>query len=200
MLTKIKQQISKLNTTIKEKLTKYTGINEDYLEIFYSAGVNIFGLICIVYATYTGIIGHMLAVDDTGITISILLAFLVGLYLTVMRIFQANRLVAKTQYHREEELYSGIRYIKWLTGLVVMLGLLGTVVGLLITFESIGGESFSAENASVIMAGLSKGMTIAFYTTIVGVVANIWLKLNYLIMQTAISRFLKRKKEHNIVL
>ncbi len=64
----------------------------------------------------------------------------------------------------------------WLNGLLLKLGLLGTVVGFIImTLNVSASTSFDASQAQVILKAMTRGMGVALYTTLIGLTGNIVL-------------------------
>ena len=68
---------------------------------------------------------------------------------------------------------------------LVMLGLLGTVVGFTMVFYGVDADSISADNVQRIVAALVQGMGVALYTTLVGIVAALWVDGNRRMIRTA---------------
>jgi biopolymer transport protein ExbB/TolQ len=67
---------------------------------------------------------------------------------------------------------------------LVLLGLIGTVVGFVIALSGVD-PSNAADPASIgpMVSTLIAGMSTALYTTLVGAVLNIWLMLNYRVLE-----------------
>jgi hypothetical protein len=64
----------------------------------------------------------------------------------------------------------------WLNGLLLKLGLLGTVVGFIImTLNVSASTSFDASQAQIILKAMTRGMGVALYTTLIGLIGNIVL-------------------------
>ena len=77
----------------------------------------------------------------------------------------------------------GIRHI---ASALVLLGLIGTVVGFVMALGGV--DATSAADVSAIgpmVSTLIEGMSVALYTTLVGSVLNIWLMLNYRLLEGA---------------
>ena len=71
------------------------------------------------------------------------------------------------------------RDVQWIATHVVRIGLLGTVVGLIIAFAAAktGGSTDPDEIRSMI-AAVVDGMYVSLYATLLGIAANLWLKIN----------------------
>ena len=71
------------------------------------------------------------------------------------------------------------RDAQWIATHVVRLGLLGTVVGLIIAFSAArNGASGDAEEVKTMIAAVVDGMYVSLYATLLGIAANLWLKIN----------------------
>ena len=82
------------------------------------------------------------------------------------------------------EKLSGNHQIGWfITGLVIKLGLLGTVIGFVIMLTSISGlEALDLSDIKQLMQQMTQGMGVAMNTTMVGLVASMLLGLQYLML------------------
>jgi hypothetical protein len=64
----------------------------------------------------------------------------------------------------------------WLNGLLLKLGLLGTVVGFIImTLNVSATTSFDVSQTQALLKSMTRGMGVALYTTLIGLVGNIVL-------------------------
>lgn len=83
------------------------------------------------------------------------------------------------------ELISNVSFIDYFANTALAVGVLGTVVGLIIGFSHVNPNDISnVANAGATVAGLLKGLSVAFHTTLVGGIVNLWLRTNhYLLMQ-----------------
>jgi hypothetical protein len=71
------------------------------------------------------------------------------------------------------------RDVQWIATHVVRIGLLGTVVGLIIAFSAAGtGASADTEQVKTMIAAVVSGMYVSLYATLLGIAANLWLKIN----------------------
>ncbi len=82
-------------------------------------------------------------------------------------------------------LMSQISFIEYVATSALAVGVLGTVVGLVMGFSTLDPSHVAnIENAGPAVAQLLKGMSVAFHTTLVGGIINLWLRTNhYLLMQ-----------------
>jgi hypothetical protein len=71
------------------------------------------------------------------------------------------------------------RDVEWLATHVVRIGLLGTVVGLIIAFSAAGaGGSADPGEIRAMITSVIDGMYVSLYATLLGIAANLWLKIN----------------------
>jgi hypothetical protein len=76
---------------------------------------------------------------------------------------------------------AGIRHA---ANALVMLGLIGTVLGFIIALSGVDADA-AGDVASVgpMVSSLVAGMSVALYTTLVGSVLNVWLMVNYRLLE-----------------
>jgi MotA/TolQ/ExbB proton channel family protein len=69
--------------------------------------------------------------------------------------------------------------VDWIATHVVRIGLLGTVVGLIVAFSAAGaGGSADPNEIRAMIASVIDGMYVSLYATLMGIAANLWLKIN----------------------
>jgi hypothetical protein len=77
----------------------------------------------------------------------------------------------------------------WFASAAIKLGLLGTVVGFIVMAAQIGAvASFEFDQIQSLLKQMTGGMAIALYTTLVGLVANLWLGLQLMLMDRVADR------------
>lgn len=77
----------------------------------------------------------------------------------------------------------------WFAASAIKLGLLGTVVGFIVMSAQIGRmPSFDFDQVQVLLKQMTSGMAIALYTTLVGLVVNLWLGLQLLLLDRLADR------------
>jgi MotA/TolQ/ExbB proton channel family len=81
-------------------------------------------------------------------------------------------------------LASRIASIRHLANSLVLLGLIGTVIGFIIALSGVDAEA-AADVSSIgpMVTILISGMSIALHTTLVGAILNIWLMINYRLLE-----------------
>lgn len=77
----------------------------------------------------------------------------------------------------------------WFAAAAIKLGLLGTVVGFIVMASQIGRmPSFDIDQVQNLLKQMTAGMAIALYTTLVGLIANLWLGLQLLLLDRVADR------------
>ncbi len=77
----------------------------------------------------------------------------------------------------------------WFAASAIKLGLLGTVVGFIVMAAQIGrAAGFDIEQVQTLLKTMTQGMAIALYTTLVGLIANLWLGLQLLLLDRLADR------------
>jgi hypothetical protein len=81
--------------------------------------------------------------------------------------------------------------VRHLANSLVILGLIGTVIGFIIALAGVDPET-AADVSSIgpMVSTLIEGMSVALYTTLVGAVLNVWLMLNYRLVEGGTVRLL----------
>jgi hypothetical protein len=77
----------------------------------------------------------------------------------------------------------------WFAAACIKLGLLGTVVGFIVMAAQIGRmPSFDIDQVQNLLKQMTAGMAIALYTTLVGLIANLWLGMQLLLLDRLADR------------
>ncbi|MBL8325813.1 MAG: MotA/TolQ/ExbB proton channel family protein [Rubrivivax sp.] len=77
----------------------------------------------------------------------------------------------------------------WFCGATLKLGLLGTVVGFIVMASQIGQTaSFELDQIQTLLKQMTTGMAIALYTTLVGLIGNLWLGLQLMLLDRLADR------------
>ena len=180
-----------------------------YLLMLRFALVNVlaFGLFGVACAQ--GMVQAILAADPTFQCVMIFVVFLVGLGLCTWKVWQTSRdlnsvrrfdpLVPSraTEYlallrgrdgssrsliaaAMRMKLSHRIAVVRHIANSLVLLGLIGTVVGFIISLSGVDPDEVADVKAIAPMVStLIEGMSTALYTTLVGAVLNIWLMANH---------------------
>lgn len=84
------------------------------------------------------------------------------------------------------ELVSYISFIEYFATTALAVGVLGTVIGLILGFQNVDAASISnVENAGATVADVLKGLSVVFHTTLVGGIANLWIRTNHFMLSQA---------------
>jgi len=108
----------------------------------------------------------------------------VGQYLSLIRGLNGDSraILAATM---RAKLTARIGVVRHIANILVTLGLLGTVVGFIISLSGVKPDVAADINSvGPMVSTLIVGMSVALYTTLVGAVLNIWLMANYQILST----------------
>jgi len=89
------------------------------------------------------------------------------------------------------KLASRIAPVRHVANSLVILGLIGTVIGFIIALSGVEPEA-AADVSSIgpMVSTLIDGMSVALYTTLAGAVLNVWLMLNYRVVEGGTVRLL----------
>lgn len=91
------------------------------------------------------------------------------------------------------QLQQRLSWVRYLGGIQVMLGLFGTVIGFWMALLGVDPNAISdVSMISRIVATLISGLGLAITTTIVGTAGNIWIMLNYRVLENAAASALTR--------
>jgi hypothetical protein len=167
-----------------------------------------------------GWVGKVLSADDTGLSLGIFFVFLAGLGICAHRIWQVSMDLEQAQARRPDPASQAARYLDdvaerdsgsraitasrlklvvsgristvlHVANSLVLLGLVGTVLGFIIALSGVDPQSAGNVDAiTPMVAELIHGMSVALYTTLVGAVLHLWLKVNYLILSGGAVRLL----------
>ncbi|MEO1020106.1 MAG: MotA/TolQ/ExbB proton channel family protein [Pseudomonadota bacterium] len=198
-----------------------------YLLLLRLAGYNLAGLMLLAGAFLEGWVGMVLEADSSGLVLVIAAIFAVGMVVTAHRaIAYSNELNAVRANHptrgsktaafldqtrhtapeQQHSLESALRIrtvgeiaqIRHLAGSLVLLGLIGTILGFIMALGAVDPQK-AGDVAAVapMISGLIEGLGVALYTTLVGAVLNIWLMMNFRIVEGAASRWIARLTERS---
>jgi hypothetical protein len=114
----------------------------------------------------------------------------VGAYLASIagRDGQSRAILASTL---KLKLASRLGPVRHVANSLVILGLIGTVVGFIMALSGVDPQT-AADVSSIgpMVSTLIDGMSVALYTTLVGAVLNVWLMLNYRVVEGGTVRLL----------
>ena len=94
-------------------------------------------------------------------------------------------------------LYSRISVIRAISNNLILLGLIGTVIGFIISLSGVDAERVSDVAAvGPMVSTLIQGMSVALYTTLVGAVLHVWLSMCYQVLATGTVNLVNAIVEH----
>jgi hypothetical protein len=191
--------------------------------------LNIAAFAILFYIWLEGWVSIVVEEDVTGISLMIAGVFIVGWLICTLKILRCSRelnaiiepgkygpsraqwyidLASKTEGDSRatiaeclrSRLYSRISVIRTISNNLIILGLIGTVIGFIISLSGIEAERV-ADIASVapMVSTLIQGMSVALYTTLVGAVTHVWLGMCYQILATGTVNLVNAIIEHSEV-
>jgi uncharacterized membrane protein (DUF485 family) len=191
-----------------------------HLLIMRFAVVNLVAVALLAAAWLQGWLDAVLLSDTTGLVLIIVLVFLAGLILCSAKVLQVgaelDRVRAPAADPRARvtrylaaiagkdgpsralsasalklKLASRIAVVRHIAGSLVLLGLIGTVIGFMIALSGVDPEQVADVSAiGPMVSTLISGMSVALSTTLVGAVLNIWLMVNYRLLESGTTRLL----------
>ncbi len=184
------------------------------------AVVNLVGAAFLAAIWIQGWIDMVLDGDVTRLALVIVLVFLAGLALCAMKVMQVSAeldWIRAPAHHPNArvsrylssiegrdgqsrtliasalklKLASRIAVVRHIAGSLVFLGLIGTVIGFMIALSGVDPED-AADVAAIgpMVSTLISGMSVALGTTLVGAVLNVWLMVNYRLLEGGTLRLL----------
>lgn len=196
-----------------------------YLLFLRFIAINGTGLVLLAAVWLQGWIGRILAADDTHICKTIFALFVVGLVWTGRKVLMLSRelnalehwprgpATRATRLLREMagregqtraalagalrlKLLHRVAPVRHLASTLVLLGLIGTIIGFIIALSGVNQAAVSdAAAIGPMVATLLHGMAMALYKTLVGSVLNVWLMVNYRLLETGATHVLTRVVE-----
>jgi hypothetical protein len=116
------------------------------------------GICLLAAAAYLGYPQYILAGDGTHVTHGIVIVFLVGIY----QVARGNKAGAE-----------------WIADVLVFLGLIGTVIGFIISLSGVKPDAAGDVSAiQPMVATLISGLGVALHTTLVGACAYLWIHMS----------------------
>lgn len=203
-----------LHTRPSNTIADFARNPQKYLLVLRFVLVNTVASALLAAAWLQGWIKPILATDDTGLCQLIFAVFLVGLAISAIKIWRtscelnackdfklhvnsrASRYVAEVlgrdsgsrstlAGNLRLKLSSRVAIVRHLAASLVLLGLIGTVVGFIISLSGVDpAKAGDVASIAPMVTKLIEGMSVALYTTLVGGVLNIWLSINYNMLAT----------------
>ena len=196
-----------------------------YLLLMRFALVNMAGLALLGAVTMQGWVGVILDVDDTHICKLLAVLFAVGLAWAARRALMlsnelnaldrgdwqgATRVAAFMRGIRGRggetrtalatalrlKLAHRIAPVRQMAGSLVLVGLIGTVIGFIIALSGVDRAAVSdAAQIGPMVATLLRGMSMALFKTLLGSVLNVWLMVNYRLLEGGSAHLVTRAIE-----
>ena len=191
-----------------------------HLLILRFAVINLVAAALLGAAWLKGWVGLVLEGDQTQLVSVIVLVFLAGLFECTRKLFQTSAELnevnepAQAQSERIRSYLDAVRGrdghgraiagsalklklsnrivpVRHVANSLVFLGLIGTVIGFIIALSGVDADAVADVNAiGPMVSTLIGGMSVALYTTLVGAILNIWLTINYRLLEGGTVRLL----------
>ena len=192
----------------------------DYLLLLRFVLFNVCALAVLAVAWINGLVATVVAADTTHIVILIAATFLAGLALCARRVWQTSielnavrsgfpKRGSRVASYLEQtagsdgqgrsnlaaalklKLATRIAPVRHIANGLVMLGLIGTVLGFIIALSGVDPDLAGDVSAvGPMVSKLIEGMAVALYTTLTGAVLNIWLMVNYRLLEGGVVHLL----------
>jgi hypothetical protein len=187
---------------------------------------NTLGLALVAVAWMNGWIDQLLAADRTHLVAVIVAVFLAGFALCLRRLVATSRELNGLRAGRPPaggrvaeylraidgrdsatraqlasllrlKLAARIAPVRHIASSLVILGLIGTVIGFVIALGGIDPNAASDVSAvGPMIANLIEGMSVALHTTLVGAVLNVWLMVDYRMLESGTVRLFTQAVEY----
>jgi hypothetical protein len=166
-----------------EYLTKERSPDTRYHVFFKWATLNAVALFLLATAAFQGLLREIYEGDSTRIVLAIAG---IGLYAILSSGLVAWRISNEFRVTKNQ-----LRYLDLLSSTSVMLGLLGTVVGIIVALQAVDADAVgNVEAAGRLITGLANGMGIALYTTLVGGVCALWIGFNRFLLSRGVDKLI----------
>lgn len=191
-----------------------------HLLILRFAVINLVAVALLGAAWLKGWVALVLNGDQTQLVAVIVVVFLAGLFECARKLFQTSaelNQVHEPAHAQSERIRSYLEVVRGRDGhgraiagsalklklstriapvrhvanSLVFLGLIGTVIGFIIALSGVDPDAVADVSAiGPMVSTLIGGMSVALYTTLVGAILNIWLMINYRLLESGTVRLL----------
>jgi hypothetical protein len=189
-------------------------MNRSFLLLLRFIVLNIAALSVVVYLWMKGWITEVASQDVTNISLLIIGVFIAGWFVCVYKIVHCSLELnsaqdrgrnpgSRVQWYIDlseateqgsqsaiadclrSRLYSRISVVRLIANNLIILGLIGTVIGFIISLSGVDAERVGDISAVAPMVStLIQGMSVALYTTLVGAILHVWLMMCYQTLAT----------------
>lgn len=191
-----------------------------YLLVMRFLVVNVIAFALVAAAWMQGWLDIVFAGDATKLALVIVAVFFAGLVLCGLKVTQAsaelNQIKSPEAYPKSRaarylkaiasrdgqsrsitasalklKLSSRIAVVRHIANSLVFLGLIGTVIGFMIALSGVNPDGAADISAiGPMVSTLISGMSVALTTTLVGAILNVWLMINYRLLESGTLRLL----------
>jgi hypothetical protein len=180
--------------------------------LYQFSAINIFAVALLVAAFFQGWITQIYQGDTVHITSIIAITFFCGLGISIWKAIGLNRLwnqlydnddnfiwrlKGKTVEALSLRLSSKIQIVHLVSVLLLLMGIAGTMIGIILALKST--EAFAVSDQSSMVVAillLFKGVYVKFYASLVGIIGHGWLYVNYHMLATKSRLILARMAEY----
>lgn len=153
---------------------------------------NIAFVALLIAAQMQGWVTMVFQADLSHLTSVIAVVLLYGLTLSAWKLWTMDAYVSlscemnKDVKKAREVIAAYIEGIRWLSKRLVELGLVGTVIGFIIAFSGMDQNTIGdVDSAGAMIGVVVMGMGVALYTTLVGMLASLWLHVVYRVLRAS---------------
>jgi hypothetical protein len=180
--------------------------------LYQFTALNIFAIVVLIAAYFQGWLFQIYAADTSHIISIISITLLGGLVVSLIKAVGLNTLwnrlidgdvslIDRIRPRKIEglglELASKIQVIHHIAVVLLLMGISGTMIGIIIALKST--EAFAVgDQSSMVLAivMLFKGVYVKFYASLVGIVGHMWILTNYHMLSSMSRRVLARMSDH----
>jgi len=204
-------------------------MHRSYLLLLRFIVLNIAAIAVVIYLWLQGWIDEVIDQDVTRISMLIFGVFVVGWLICLVKTIRCSKELnaimdpgqqqsSRAQWYIDlakqtagdsrvaiaeclrSRLYSRISVIRAIANNLILLGLIGTVIGFIISLSGVDAERVSDVAAvGPMISTLIQGMSVALYTTLVGAVLHVWLTMCYQVLATGTVNLVNAIIEHTEV-
>ena len=204
-------------------------MHRSYLLLLRFIVLNIAALAVVVYIWLRGWLIDIVEQDVTHISLLIIGVFIAGWLICLFKVIRCSRELnaimdpnlrpaSRANWYVElaqqivgdsrvaiaeclrSRLYARISVVRVISNNLIILGLIGTVIGFIISLSGVDAERVSDVAAvGPMVSTLIQGMSVALYTTLVGAILHVWLTMCYQVLATGTVNLVNAIIEHTEV-
>lgn len=163
--------------------------NKDYNVFFKWLGLNLLSIALIGLAWLNGLVQLVVESDSTHIVMIIAGLTIVATIMSGIRALDISRRTVQSKAMSVASVnhkfyYRKLSFIRLLGTTAVLLGLIGTVLGFIITLSGVTPDTIgNVDQIGKLVSVLMNGMGVALYTTLIGAMANVLITFDLHILK-----------------